>query len=562
MTARPARTRTLALLLAAAAPLALSPAVATGPAPFRMGIAQDAKDPTRMTVNLVQAGIGMPNRDYCLSPSFAPQKAAYEAHVARLLTLSGVTKAEAKADAARIVALETNIASAHWTNVENRQAEQRYNPVAAAELPAKFPGVDWSTDRTITGIAGEQTVNVNQPSALAGIAQLVETAPIEDWKAWARYHVLRSSASVLPKALRDETFAFYGKTLSGTPAREERWKQAVNLTTGALGEAFGEDHVARHFPPEARAQMDVLVQTIIAAMDVRLQNLSWMDAKTKQAARYKLSRFKPKSRSEWFMTPMTVNAYANPSWNEIVFPAAILQPPVRSTGRQTWRQPGRRGAGNRPTHSSDARASPATLFFVPCPPSRPGRKSCNRATRLPGPHPHQQPLGPALRPLPAKVRPTRAPAPRNHPLARPGGIIHHHHPARRNAREQAFGAPPHKRVQRPVRPVYQQQVDSFGQRSELVPQPGPIPRRRPQRRVADICLQPVRLQPGAGRGHEIRMAVQARQPPAAVQRQRPCRHQRRCPAAQFQHLCRARGLDPVDNPVQEEGVRLPAAQVR
>lgn len=341
-----------------------------GPAPIRMGISQDAKDPTKMTASLVQSGLGMPNRDYYLDAKFAPQKAAYEAHVAKLLALSGVPEAQAKADAARIVALETAIATAHWTNVENRQAEKRYNPVPVAELPAKYPGLDWAAFRTITGIEGEATVNVNQPSAVGGIAKLVETAPLEDWKAWARYHTLRTSSPVLPKAFRDETFAFYGKTLSGTPQQEERWKQAVNLTTGALGEAIGQDYVARYFPPEAKAQMDELVKNIIAAMDVRLQNLAWMDPKTKEAARYKLSRFKPKigypdkwidysslevvrgdalgnlrrayafdfnrdlaklgkpiDRSEWFMTPMTVNAYANPTWNEIVFPAAILQPP-------------------------------------------------------------------------------------------------------------------------------------------------------------------------------------------------------------------------------------------
>lgn len=341
-----------------------------GPAPFRMGVSQDAKDPTRMSVGIVQSGIGMPNRDYYLDAKFSSQKTAYEAHVARLLALSGVPEAQASADAARIVALETEIATAHWSNVENRQAEKRYNPVAVAELPAKFPGVDWAVFRTITGIEGEQRVIVNQPSALAGIAKLMETAPLEDWKAWARYHTLRSYSPVLPKAFRDETFAFYGKTLSGTPQQEERWKQAVNLTTGALGEAIGQDYVARHFPPEAKAQMDELVKNIIAAMDVRLAGLSWMDPKTKEAARYKLSRFKPKigypdkwidysaldvvrgdaygnlrrayafdmnrdlaklgkpiDRTEWFMTPMTVNAYANPTWNEIVFPAAILQPP-------------------------------------------------------------------------------------------------------------------------------------------------------------------------------------------------------------------------------------------
>ena len=341
-----------------------------GPSPIRMGVSQDLKDPTKMTASLVQSGLGMPNRDYYLESKFAPQRAEYEAHIARLLALSGVAQADAKAQAARIVALETQIATAHWTNVENRQAEKRYNPVAAAELGAKYPGVDWGAFRTITGIEGEKTVNVSQPSAVAGIARLVETAPIADWQAWMRYHTLRTSAQLLPKAYRDETFAFYSKTLSGTPKQEERWKQAVNMTTGALGEAVGEEYVARYFPPEAKAQMDALVKNITVAMDKRLQNLAWMDPKTREAARFKLSKFKPKigypdkwidysalkvvrgdpvgnarrayafdyerdiaklgkpiDRSEWFMTPMTVNAYANPTWNEIVFPAAILQPP-------------------------------------------------------------------------------------------------------------------------------------------------------------------------------------------------------------------------------------------
>jgi putative endopeptidase len=341
-----------------------------GPAPIRMGISQDAKDPTKMQVSLFQSGLGMPNRDYYLEARFAPQKAEYEAHIARMLMLGGATEAAARADAARIVALETEIARVHWTNVENRQAEKRYNPSPAASFPAQYPGIDWQAFRTITGVEGEQALNVAQPSALKGIAGLVETAPIADWQAWMRYHTLRTAAPVLPKALRDENHAFYGKTLSGTPQQEERWKQAVNMTSGALGEAIGEEYVARHFPPEAKAQMDELVKNIIVAMDKRLANLAWMDPKTREAARYKLSRFTPKigypdtwrdysglqvvrgdtvgnarrayafewdrnlaklgkpiDRSEWFMTPMTVNAYANPTWNEIVFPAAILQPP-------------------------------------------------------------------------------------------------------------------------------------------------------------------------------------------------------------------------------------------
>jgi putative endopeptidase len=341
-----------------------------GPSPVRVGVGQDLKDPSKMTVNLFQSGLGMPNRDYYLEARFAPQKAAYEQHVARLLALSGIPEADAKAQAARVVALETEIAKAHWTNVENRQAEKRYNPTPVTGLAAAYPGLDWGTFRTIVGIEGETSLNVAQPSAVAGIAKLAETAPVADWQAWGRYHLLRTAAQTLPKAYRDETFAFYGKTLSGTPQQEERWKQAVNMTTGALGDAIGQEYVERHFPPEAKAQMDELVKNIIVAMDKRLAGLAWMDPKTREAARFKLSRFTPKigypdkwrdysdlkvvrgdpvgnarreyafefnrnlaklgkpiDRSEWFMTPMTVNAYANPTWNEIVFPAAILQPP-------------------------------------------------------------------------------------------------------------------------------------------------------------------------------------------------------------------------------------------
>jgi len=341
-----------------------------GPAPIRMSIRQDLKDPTLMTVSFFQSGLGMPNRDYYLEASWAPQKAKYEAHVARMLMLSGIAQAEARAQAARILALESEIAKVHWTNVEDRQEEKRYNPVAVADLAARFPGIDWQAFRSAAGIEAVASVNMDQPSSLKGITKLVENAPLADWQAWMRYHSLRTAAPVLPKAFRAETFAFHGKTLSGTLQEQERWKQAVDLTSVALGEAIGQEYVARHFPPEAKAQMDAMVKNIIAAMDTRLQNLTWMDPKTRDAARIKLSRFtakigypdkwidysalnvvrgdplgnlrrafafdfdrdlakigKPIDRSEWGMTPMTVNAYANPTWNEIVFPAAILQPP-------------------------------------------------------------------------------------------------------------------------------------------------------------------------------------------------------------------------------------------
>lgn len=341
-----------------------------GPSPIRFGVNQDLKDPTQMALYSQQAGLGMPNRDYYLEAQFAKTRAEYEAHVARMLVLGGAAEADAKAAAARILALETEIAKVHWTNVENRQAEKRYNPVMVADFPTRFPGIDWGAMRAANGLEGVDRVIVSQPSATAGISKLVASQPIDAWRDWMTYHTLRGASDMLPKAFRDEAFAFYGKTLSGTPVQEERWKQAADATTGALGEAIGEVYVARYFPPEAKAQMDELVKNIIAAMDERLGNLEWMAPETRAAARAKLARFTPKigypdtwrdysalevvrgdalgnmrrayafgfqrnidklgkpiDRSEWFMTPMTVNAYANPVWNEIVFPAAILQAP-------------------------------------------------------------------------------------------------------------------------------------------------------------------------------------------------------------------------------------------
>lgn len=339
-----------------------------GHSPLRGFVSQDLRDPTQMRASIVQSGLSLPDRDYYFDPQWETVRAAHRAHMARMLALAGMSEPEARA--ARIQALETKIAAAHWTRVENRQVEKRYNPLKPVDFPARYPGLDWVAFLDAAGVSGEAMINVAQPSAVAGIAKLVETEPMEAWRDYLAYHALRTAAPALPKAFRDEAFAFYGTTLNGTPQPEERWKQSTELTTQALGEAIGEAYVARHFPPEAKAQMDELVRNIIAAMDVRLSRVDWMDPATRAAARAKLARFTPKighpaawrdysalevrrgdplgnleraarfeadrqlaklgrpiDRREWFMTPMTVNAYANPTWNEIVFPAAILQPP-------------------------------------------------------------------------------------------------------------------------------------------------------------------------------------------------------------------------------------------
>ncbi|MFN7176798.1 MAG: M13 family metallopeptidase [Thermaurantiacus sp.] len=336
--------------------------------PIGAGVSQDLRNPDQMRAGLGQSGLSLPDRDYYFAPQWEAVRAAHRAHVARMLALAGVDQPEERA--ARVQALETRIAEQHWTREESRQAERRYNPLPRAQFTTAYPGLDWASFLNATGFDGEAIINVGQPSAVKGISALAASEPLEAWQDYLTYHELRRAATALPRAFRDETFAFYQRTLSGTPEQEERWKQATSLTSAALGEAIGEIYVARHFPPEAKAQMDELVSNIIKAMDVRLAGLEWMAPETRAAARDKLSRFtakigypetwrdysglevvagdplgnleryarfetarqraklgRPVDRSEWFMTPMTVNAYANPTWNEIVFPAAILQPP-------------------------------------------------------------------------------------------------------------------------------------------------------------------------------------------------------------------------------------------
>jgi len=339
--------------------------------PVGAGPQQDLKNPDVYAVYVGQGGLGLPDRDYYLdtkNPKFAEIREKYVAHIAAMLKLAGFDNAEARAKA--IFALETKIAETHWTQVESRQIEKLYNPVKVADLNATYPGVDWMPFLTAVGIQGQQELIIAQPSAVLGSAKLIASEPLETWKDYLAFHTVKDAAPFLPKAFVDENFAFNGKVLSGQPENQPRWKRGVDFTTGSLGEALGKLYVAKYFPPESKRQADLLVKNIILAMDQRLANLTWMDPKTKAEARAKLAKFTPKigypskwrdyskleirrgdalgnamrvadfgfqrqldkigkpiDRTEWGMTPMTVNAYANPLWNEIVFPAAILQPP-------------------------------------------------------------------------------------------------------------------------------------------------------------------------------------------------------------------------------------------
>jgi len=343
----------------------------SAPAPIAVGIGPDRKNPDRFVVQAFQSGLGLPDRDYYLddkNPAFGAARAKYTAYIATLLRLAGYDNAAARAEA--IFALETAIARTHWTRVERRQAEKTYNPVATADLATRFPGVDWARLMAGTGIPAQGETIIATPSAIEGTAKLIDSIPLEIWKDYLAFHTIRDAAPYLPKAFVDANFEMYNKTLGGQPQPQPRWQRGVDLTSSVLGEALGKLYVTEYFPPEAKAKADVLVKNIIAAMDTRLENLAWMDPKTRAAAREKLAAFTPKigypdkwtdysafevtrgdalgnakraalfehdrdvaklgrpvDRSEWFMTPMTVNAYANPTWNEIVFPAAILQAP-------------------------------------------------------------------------------------------------------------------------------------------------------------------------------------------------------------------------------------------
>ena len=337
--------------------------------PLRMSVGQDRKASDRYALTISQGGLGMPDRDYYLStdPKLAETRTKYLQHVQNVLELAGEPNAAPRAKA--IVDLETSIASAHWARAESRDANKTYNKLSTTEIRSLAPGFD------ISGLAKAIGANVDylivaQPSAVKGIAGILGNTPLPVLKDQLLVRSLESFAAVLPQKFDSENFAFYGTTLSGTPQQEARWKRAVTFTIGALGDDVSKLYVAKYFPPETKAAADQLVHNLIAAMDRRIDRLDWMSAETKARAHAKLAAFTPKigypsqwrnmsglvitsgdpignamrsrrfehayqigklggaiRRWEWGMTPMTINAYSNSTMVEIVFPAAILQPP-------------------------------------------------------------------------------------------------------------------------------------------------------------------------------------------------------------------------------------------
>ena len=335
---------------------------------FGSAIQQDAKNPSRYALYVGQDGLGLPDRDYYLTDQFKTQKAKYEAYVAQMLGMAGWPDAQAKAQA--IVALETRIAEASWSKVEQRDPVKTYNPTTVEQLAKDAPSFPWRTYFKAAGVSDVETVIVGEKSAFPKIAAIFADTPIDVLQAWQAFHVVDAASPYLSKRFVDARFDFRGKVLSGQPENRPRWKRAVTTVGSSLGEAVGKLYVAAYFPPESKAAMEQLVGNLRAALKVRIEKLDWMGPDTKAKALNKLAHFNvkigypdhwrdysgleikaddlygdirrssafewnfwveklrgPVDRSLWGMTPQTVNAYYDPTMNEIVFPAAILQPP-------------------------------------------------------------------------------------------------------------------------------------------------------------------------------------------------------------------------------------------
>ena len=328
----------------------------------------DSKNTDRYIFYITQSGLGMPNRDYYLEENFADKQIAYKKFLATMLGFTGAEDVQSRADA--IYALEERMANAHWTSAKRRERDLTYNLYTIEELQSYAPDFPWDLMMAEMGLEGESEFVVRENDAIQALGKIFRETPVDVWKDYLTVHYLSANAAVLPTEIDDANFAFYGAELRGQPEQRERWKRGVAAVNGALGEAVGQVYVARYFPPESKAQMDALVDNLKKAFLVRLESNEWMSEETKEEARTKLAAFTTKigypekwkdysdfkvvrgdafgnmkranqwewqdmisklggpiDRTEWFMTPQTVNAYYSPNRNEIVFPAAILQAP-------------------------------------------------------------------------------------------------------------------------------------------------------------------------------------------------------------------------------------------
>lgn len=330
----------------------------------------DAKNPQVNALWLSQGGFGLPERDYYLSKEkrFADIRAAYVRHIENVFKLAG--REDAAAVAKKLMAFETKLAEASWPAVKLRDVEKLYNPMSVADAEKATPGIVWSGWLAALGLSGVDQIVVAQPDYFQAVGRALQKEPIDTWRDYLTLRAIDGYSPYLSSAFVNESFDFYGRTLTGTPELKPRWKRALAELEGSIGDLLGKEYVKRHFPPEAKQRMDELVANLLKAFDAGIDELEWMGPETRQEARDKVRSFtvkvgyttkwkeypglvtrpddlvgnvlrarevnakrelakvrKPVDKTEWAMTPQTVNAYYNPFANEIVFPAAILQPP-------------------------------------------------------------------------------------------------------------------------------------------------------------------------------------------------------------------------------------------
>jgi putative endopeptidase len=341
-------------------------------APFAVFAAQDAKQSTEVILQVVQGGLGMPDRDYYTKTDDASKalREKYQAHVTKMLELLGDDAGSAAAEAKTVLGIETQLANASFTRVQRRDPEANYHKMTVDELAGMTPALHWPRMLEGMGVTGAYPINVGQPDFVKAVDGMIASVPLADWKTYLRWHLLDSSADLLGSSFVNEHFEFFGRTLTGATALRPRWKRARDLVDDSIGEALGQLYVERAFTPQAKARALAMVQNLRAELRDRLTHLDWMSEATRQQALRKLDAFqvkigypdvwrdysaltidrasfygnvtrstefeyrrniaklgKPVDRKEWGMTPPTVNAYYNSRMNEIVFPAGILQPP-------------------------------------------------------------------------------------------------------------------------------------------------------------------------------------------------------------------------------------------
>ncbi len=338
--------------------------------PLAFYISVDAKDSSRYAPHIWQSGLGLPDKDYYVNEAerFVNLRAGYLAHIEKMMSLANIENGQAAAKT--IMAIESKLASFHWSRVASRDSEKRYNKFAVADLNKLTDAFNWSVYLEAQGVAAEKDIIINQPDFITGFGETFAQTSLADWQTYLTFHTLSTFSSYLTAELDNEDFDFHSRQLNGREEQRPQWKRGVSVVNNNLGEIIGKIYVGRHFKPEAKVRMSQLVENLRDAYGKSIDDLAWMGADTKKAAHVKLAAFTPKIgypdkwqdyakldikaddlvgniiRSgmvghqkeveklggpiqtwEWGMTPQTVNAYYNPTVNEIVFPAAILQPP-------------------------------------------------------------------------------------------------------------------------------------------------------------------------------------------------------------------------------------------